>query len=175
MEPDDKEAVVTQAEHRIKLAVQRDADERWRHRMDKEDRIPTNTIEALRSDVVRLSAQLSEEVVCLRSRHHGRAASTVAGSTGSAGSTGNFAARVVQNTFVASQVEVKGWGCRRNIRGPGITLDEAEQLISGTKTRIKPDDLNTFDWGLAVRDRGNFDIKMIFFMRFKEEGHFHGP
>ena len=68
--------------------------------MDKEDRITTNTIDALRSDVVRPSAKLSQEVVCMRSRHHGSAASTVAGSTGSGGSTGNFAARAVQNTFV---------------------------------------------------------------------------
>ena len=48
MQPDDKEAVVTQAEHRIKLAAQRDADERWRNRTDKEDRITTNTIVVLR-------------------------------------------------------------------------------------------------------------------------------
>ena len=78
MEPDDKEATVTQAEHRIKLAVQRDAGERWRNRMDKEKTITTNTIEALRSDVVRLSAKLSEEVVYMKSRHHGSAACTVA-------------------------------------------------------------------------------------------------
>ena len=38
VEPDDKEAIVTKAEHRIKLAVQREADERWRNRMDREDR-----------------------------------------------------------------------------------------------------------------------------------------
>ena len=100
VEPTGKEATVTQAEHWIKMAVQRDADERRRDRMDKEDRISTNTIDALRSDVVRLSAKLSEEVVCMKSRHHGSAASTVAGSTGSGGSTGNLAARVVQNTFV---------------------------------------------------------------------------
>ena len=78
VQPDNKEAVFTQAEHRIKMAVQRDADERWRNHMDKEDKITTNTIEVLRSDVVTLWAKLSEEVVCMESRHHGSAASTVA-------------------------------------------------------------------------------------------------
>ena len=84
---DDKEAEVTQAEHRIKLAVQRDADERLGNRMDKEDRITASTFEVLRSEVTRLSAKLSEEVVCMKSRYHGSAASTVSGSTGSGGST----------------------------------------------------------------------------------------
>ena len=46
VEPDDKEAAVT----RIKLAVQRDADERWRNRMDKEDRMTTNTVEAFQCE-----------------------------------------------------------------------------------------------------------------------------
>ena len=30
VQPDDKEVVITRAEHRIMLAVQKDADERWR-------------------------------------------------------------------------------------------------------------------------------------------------
>ena len=42
---------------------------------------------------------------------------SVSGSTGSDGSVGNFAARAAQNTFVASRIELKGWGCWRNIRG----------------------------------------------------------
>ena len=37
----------------------------------------------------------------MKNRHQGSAASTVFGSTGSGGSAGNFAARAVQNTFVA--------------------------------------------------------------------------
>ena len=41
--------------------------------------------------------------------------STVSGSTGSSGSVGNFAVRVVQNTFVASQIDLKGWGCWSNM------------------------------------------------------------
>ena len=51
MQPDDKEAVITEAEHRIKMAVQKDADEKWKNRMDKEDKITANTIEPLRSDM----------------------------------------------------------------------------------------------------------------------------
>ena len=39
----DKEAVITQAEHRM-MAVQRDADERWKNRTANEDKITNNTI-----------------------------------------------------------------------------------------------------------------------------------
>ena len=68
---------------------------------------------------------------------------------------GNFAARVMQNTFVASRIELKGWGCWRNIRGTGITLEEAKQLVSMAKARFKQDNLNVFDWDLTDRDQGN--------------------
>ena len=96
----------------------------------------------------------------MKSRHHGSAAST----TGSGGSTENFAVRVVQNTFVASRIELKMWVCWRNIRGSGVTLDETKQLISDTKTRIEPRDLDVLDWDLTDRDQGNFDIKMMVFL-----------
>ena len=58
VQPDDKEAVFTQAEHRIKMAVQRDADERWKKRMANEDKVTTNTIAVLRSEVNRVSAKM---------------------------------------------------------------------------------------------------------------------
>ena len=69
----------------------------------------------------------------------------MAASTGRSRSAGNFAARVVQNTPVASHVELKGWEAW-NLHGTGTTLSEAKQLISDTKTRIKPDDMKKFDW-----------------------------
>ena len=115
VEPDDREDVVSQSEHRIRVAVQKDVDEKWRSRMEREDKITKNNIETPRSGVVRLRAKLTEEVVCMKNRHQGSAASTVAASTGGSGSAGNFATRVMQNTFVASQVELKGWGAWRNI------------------------------------------------------------
>ena len=74
-----------------------------------------------------------------------------------------------QNTFVASRMELKGWGCWRNIRGTGITLDEAKGLTSMAKARLKQDDLNVFDWDLTHRDQGDVDTKMMAFMWFKEE------
>ena len=52
---------------------------------------------------------------------------------------------MVQDTFV-SRIELNGWGCWRKIRDTGIFLDEAKQVMSDTKTRSKPDDLNMFDW-----------------------------
>ena len=105
----------------------------------------------------------------MKNRHHGSAASTVSGSTGSGGSAENFAGRMAQNTFVASRIELKGWGCWRNMRGTGITLDEAKELVSVTKARIKQDDLDVFDWDLTDCGQGNFDTKMMVFLWFKEE------
>ena len=77
----------------------------------------------------------------------------------------------MQNTFVASRIELKAWGCWRHIPGTGITLKEAKQLISDTKARIKPDDLNMFDWDFTDRDQRNLDIKMMVFLWFKENYH----
>ena len=119
--------------------------------MEREDKITENNIETPRSDVVRLRAKLTEEVVCMKNRHQGSAAS-------GSGSAGNFATRVMQNTFVASRVELKGWRAWRNIRGTGITLSEGKELSSDTKARVKLDDLNKFDWERTDRDQGNFDI-----------------
>ena len=61
-----------------------------------------------------------EEIACMKSRNDGSAASTVSGSTGSGGSTRNFATRVVQSTFVAARIELKEWACWRNIRSRAI-------------------------------------------------------
>ena len=101
---------------------------------------------------------------------HGSATSTVSGSTGSGGSAGNFAGRLAQNAFVASRIELKGLGCWRNIRGTGITLDEAKELVRTTEARIKQDDLNVFDCDLTDRDQGNFDTTVV-----QRGGHSHGP
>ena len=48
---DDKEAAITQAEFRIRAAVQKDVEERWKTRMENEGKITTNAFEALRSEV----------------------------------------------------------------------------------------------------------------------------
>ena len=132
------------------------------------DGITASTVEVLRSDLNEVSSNMAEEVVCMKSRHPGSAASTVPGSTGSGGSVGKFAACAAQNTFVASRIELKGWGCWRNIRGTRVTLDEAKQLISMAKARLKQDDLGVFDWDLTDRDQKNFDTKTRAFTWFKE-------
>ena len=107
----------------------------------------------------------------MKNSHHGSAASTVSRSTGSGGSAGNFAGRVASNVFVVSRIELKGWGCWRNIRGTGITLEKAKALVSGAKARIKQDDLHVFDWHLTNRDQGNFDTLSV----VQRGGHSHGP
>ena len=55
-----------------------------------------------------MSATMADEVVC----------------------GGNFASWTVQHTFVASRIELKGWESSINIRGSGITIDKAKQLVS---------------------------------------------
>ena len=57
--------------------------------------------------------------------------------------------------------ELKGW---RNIRGIGITLDEAKELITVTEARTKQEDLKVFDWDLIDRDQENFDTKIMLFL-----------
>ena len=161
--PEDKEAVICQAEFRIRRAVQKDEDERWKNRMANEDKITVNATETLRSDLTKMSAKMAEEVVFLKNRHQGSAASTVYGSTGSGGSVGHFASRTVQNTFVASRIGLKGWGSWRNIKGTGISLEETKTLISTTKARLRLDEMNVFDWDLIDRDQGIFDTKMMVF------------
>ena len=52
VQPDDKEAVICQAEFRIRRAVQKDEDERWKNRMAN-DKITTNAIETLRSELIK--------------------------------------------------------------------------------------------------------------------------
>ena len=88
MVSDDKEAVICNAAFRIRRAVQQDEDERWKKRVANEDKITTNAVETLRSDLKKMSAKMADEVVSLKNRHQGSAASTVSGSTGSgAGAT----------------------------------------------------------------------------------------
>ena len=108
--------------------------------MENEDKITTNAIEAVRSEVTKMSAKMAEEVALLKNQ--GSAVSTVSGSTGSGGNVGNFASRLMQNTFVAFRIELEGWGCWRNIRGTGNTQNEARQLVSmakGAPVRLRLD------------------------------------
>ena len=74
--------------------------------MEREDKITTNRVETLKSELQRLS----EDVVFMKPRPNGSGASTVATSTGSGGSTGNFAAHVMQDTFVAPSDRVERLG-----------------------------------------------------------------
>ena len=69
---------------------------------------------------------------------------------------------------MASRIELKGWVSWRNIRGTGISLEEAKALISATKVRLRLDEMNVFDWDLTDRDQGTFDTKMMVFLWFKE-------
>ena len=67
---------------------------------------------------------------------------------------GHLTSRMVPQAFVASRV---GWGSWRNVRGTGITLEEAEQLVCMTKARLKQEDLNLFDRELTDRDQRILD------------------
>ena len=140
IEPDSKEGTIANAERRIRMSVQREIEKIWKDRMESEDKFTTNMVETLKSELQRLN----DEVVFMNNRPNGSAASTVAASTGSGGSTSNFAAYVMQKTFAASQIELKGWGVWRNIRGTWITMDEAVDSTTysaGPSTGIGADDL----------------------------------
>ena len=67
VEPDDREAAVTQVEHRIWMAVMKELCQKW-----TEDEATAKDIEALRSDVARLSAKMADDVVCMNSGHGGK-------------------------------------------------------------------------------------------------------
>ena len=86
LNPDDKEAAICNAEFRIRRAVQQDEYDRRKKRMANEDKITSNAIETLRSDFNKMSDKMANEVVYLKNRHQGSAASTVSGSIGSGGS-----------------------------------------------------------------------------------------
>ena len=152
--PDDQEATITRAEYRIRVTIQKEVDDNLRS--EKEDKATRNEITTLLSDVLRSST----DVVCMKNTR------AQWPSTGS--STGNFTARVVPNTFVASRIQLKGWGVWGDIRGTGITMDEARQLFSDAKCRIKPEDRDKFDGKWTDWDQGHFDIKMMTFLWFDE-------
>ena len=124
---------------------------RWR-KFGEKDKITANECETCHSQVERLS----EEIVGLKNRHNGSAASTVAASSGSGGSISNFAAHVMPNSFIPTRVELKGWEVWRNIRGTGITMDRDRNLAS------------KFNWELTDLDQGNLDMKMMIFLCFNE-------
>ena len=63
-----------------------------------------------------------------------------------------------------------GW---RNIRGTGITMDEARNLVSKIKTMMPDAYLNKFNWDLADPDRGTVDILMMTFLWFNDGSTLH--
>ena len=54
-----------------------------------------------------MSAKVADEVVHLKSRHQGSAASTVSGSIGNGSGGDHSTSRMVPHTFVASRVELR--------------------------------------------------------------------
>ena len=53
----------------------------------------------------------------------------------------------MQNTFVASRVELKGW---REWRNTEVTMDEAKEFVGKVKILIPDTDMNEFDWGDGI-------------------------
>ena len=73
----------------------------------EEYKISTNTIEALRSNTIRISATVAEEVVCMKSRHHRRATQHGIRLQVKWQKHGELRSRLAQNTFVASRIELR--------------------------------------------------------------------
>ena len=103
----------------------------WTERMENEGKIMLNKYETLNSTVERLGS----EIINLRDSKIGSAASTVSASSGSGGSARNFVASVISSAFTPTWVSLRGWSVWRNIRGTGITMDEARTLVSEMKTQ----------------------------------------
>ena len=68
LERGSKNGAITMAENRNRTSVQKELESIWRDRSERKDKITTNNIERLRSEmrleVMSLSPRLSEEVVC---------------------------------------------------------------------------------------------------------------
>ena len=144
--PDDQEAAITQAEFRIRVTVQKGVEERRKTRMENEDKITTNAIEVLRSDLNKMSAKMAEEVVCEKRQASGQRSQYgiwVYGKWWQEWVT--FHPDRCKTLSLLPESNSKDGGCWRNSLGTGITLDEAKQ-----------DDLNMFDWDMTDRDRGIF-------------------
>ena len=89
-------------------------------------------------------------------------------STSSGGCARKFAVNVMQNTSVASRIELKGWRVWRDTSGTGITLDEARDSVGKVKILIQDTDMDKFDWDLTARDQRDFDIKVMTLLWFKD-------
>ena len=126
--------------------------------MKKEERITTNKnkYETLHSHI----ARLSEEVVGMKKQTQWKRSR--------GGSTSNFAAHVMQNTFLATRVELKCWGCGGTSVERGSRWMRLRAWSVKIKTMIPNADLNNFNWELTDRDQGNFDIKIMVFLWFNE-------
>ena len=138
LEPGSKEGMVSMAEHRIWTSVQGDLEKMWSDRMGKEDKIMTNEYETLKTQQ---SERLTHEITNLKERkmgergehrgHHLRKRVRRGGTMG-------HGAPGAPGGFMPTRVELNGWGVWRNIRGSGITKDDAMASTAQTKTRLFP-------------------------------------
>ena len=127
MHPDDQEAVLCMlnsgfGELYNKMRM-RDGRNAW------PNKITTNAIETLRSDLNEMSAKMADEVACLKNRYQGSAASTVSGSTWSGGNMGHFTSRLMQNTFVASRIELKVGAAGKTFEKLALRWETSENLL----------------------------------------------
>ena len=78
----------------------------------------------------------------MKSRHNGSAASAVAASAGSGGSSSNFVAHVMPNTFVVARIELKGWGSGGTSEERRSRWMRRKGLVSQIEATIPIADLN---------------------------------
>ena len=104
LQPRSKEGTITMAVHPIQKNVQAELEMLCTDRMENEDKIMKNKHETLNSQV----EGLSQQIVNLKERIRGSAASTVAASSGSGMNTSNFAAHVMPSAFTPTRVELEG-------------------------------------------------------------------
>ena len=114
VQPDDKEVVISHAE---KWRCGEMPMKSGRTRMGNEDKITTNSIEALRSEVNRMSAKMAEDLY--EEQTPGECSQDGIRVHGKWPKCGELCRRVAlqhRTLFVGSRTELQGWGCWRNIR-----------------------------------------------------------
>ena len=158
IEADSKEGASTDADHRIRVCrvTGRIA---WNGGI----RSQRTKVETLKSELQRL-----REVVCMKNRPNGSVAEYSGDLHWQRWEHGHFAAHVMQNTNVASRIELKCKVVWRSTRGTGITMDEARDLVTQVQILIPETDMDKFDCDLTARGQRNFDIKKMTFLWFKD-------
>ena len=81
---------------------------------------------------------------------------------GTGGGTGNL-----QAAFVPSRLELKAWGDWDNVRGTAADPNQIRDLVARVKVNMPLNVQGCFDWDAIEQEQGNYELKMMAFLRCK--------